>query len=180
MTNQSRPRAALVCAAACLVTGCQGLPEIGSVNAIGVRERVVGSPTDVYTRIARGAMTCWFGTAGPLRDAYIFQAEAEPASRGGRSKIVVRVRDREAASPRGLKAFSVTITPEKETVEIAVVNHKLPEPLGKTLEADVRRWSVGEVGCQGTGTWAEPDAPDKPPAAGPAKPKAVAKKARKS
>ena len=32
---------------------------------------VVGTPTEVYTRIARGVLTCWFGAAGPLKKAYI-------------------------------------------------------------------------------------------------------------
>ena len=27
--------------------------------------RPVGAPTEIYTRVARGILTCWFGPGGP-------------------------------------------------------------------------------------------------------------------
>ena len=39
-------------------------------------------------------------------------------------------------------------------------NIKLPEPLAKSMEADVRRWAAGSIGCaEGDKGW-EPRAPE--------------------
>ena len=54
---------------------------------------VVGTPTELYTRIARGALNCWFGATGPLKGRYIYHADAKPASQGGGSVIAARERN---------------------------------------------------------------------------------------
>ena len=107
----------------------------------------VGSPTDVYTRVARGALTCWFGASGPLKGPYIYHADAEPPSKGGRAEIVIRNRDATAADPRSLKAFSVGILPSSDGTRVDVENATIPEPLATRLGADAYRWAAGEEGC---------------------------------
>lgn len=111
---------------------------------------VVGSPTDVYTNVARGALTCWFGSRGPLKGEYIYHGEAEPPSKGGRAVIVIHHLDRDAPSPRGPRAYHVVIAQESPEVERTVVraeNLKMPEALAARMQADVRRWAAAETGC---------------------------------
>ncbi len=140
-------------AASLLLGGCSGasppvlptLPEI--VEALSLNEdQVVGSPTEVYARLARGAMECWFGSKGPLKADYIYHAQAEPVSHGGKSEITIYERDRGSANPRGL-ALRVAITPNEKTASISIENLKLPEPLAKSMSDDVRRWAAGGIGC---------------------------------
>jgi len=118
---------------------------------------VVGTPTEVYTRIARGVLTCWFGASGPLKMGYIYHAEAEPASKGGRSEIKIMVRDMAAADPRALRAYRVLISPSDGVTKVEAENIRLPEVLASRLAVDIERWSRDEAGCgEGpvTGGWA--------------------------
>ncbi len=124
-----------------------GLPTLPSLATFTGAKLPVGSPTEVYTRIARGALTCWFGASGPLKGPYIYHAEAEPPSKGGRAEIVVRTRDLTAADPRSLKAFRVAIAAGGEGTQVDIENAKIPEPLATRLTGDVRRWASDTEGC---------------------------------
>ncbi len=106
-----------------------------------------GTATEVYTRIARGALTCWFGASGPLKGPYIYFADADPPSKGGKAEIAVRTRDKDAADPRSLRAFAVDIAPTPEGTRVEVENLKIDPVLGDRLKADVFRWSAKEEGC---------------------------------
>ncbi len=139
------------------------MPSLASVSAIGAdsSERSIGSPTELYARIGRGAMACWFGANGPLKLGYIYHAEAEPASRGGKAEIVIHARELGQPNPRGPKAFRVGIVPAGETASVQSENLKMPEPMGSAMMADVERWSKGETACSNSaiaGTWS-PQAP---------------------
>lgn len=129
-------------------------------------EHLVGTPTELYTRIARGALTCWFGANGPLKGAYIYHADAQPPSKGGRSEIIIRVKDKDAADPRSLRAYRVSIAPGESGSVLETENVSIPEPLATSLGADVRRWAADEEGCAAaaaTGNW---NAGAQPPEAG--------------
>jgi hypothetical protein len=126
------------------------VPELPKLELPEGAPAVVGTPTEVYTRLARGALTCWFGTNGPLKGTHIFNADAEPPHKGGRAEIVIHEKDLQAPSPRGLKAYRVQIAPDGERTTIAVENLKLAKPLGDAMEQDVRRWATGEIGCRET------------------------------
>ena len=137
-----------------LLAGCSGaaLPELPSLatdtTSTGGKTVVEDSPTDIYARIARGAMACWFGTAGPLKANYIYHASAEPPSKGGNANIVIRERDKGSNNTGGLRAFRVSVTPvDDESSELVVENLKLPGPQAKSMTADVRRWATGAIGC---------------------------------
>ena len=109
---------------------------------------IVGSPTEVYERVARGAMSCWFGTNGPLKANYVYHAEAEPAGKGGKAEIVIHERDRRPTeNPKGIRAYRVAITPDDGQTTLVFENLKLPEPVAKAMEADARRWGTGALGC---------------------------------
>ena len=104
-------------------------------------ELVAGTPTEVYTRVARGALTCWFGASGPLKAAYIYHAEAEPASKGGASEIKIMTRDSAAADPRALRAYRVVFAPSEGGTRIEIENARMQEPLATRMRLDVKRWA---------------------------------------
>lgn len=128
----------------------QSVPSATSAlqNIMTPQDLVAGTPTEVYTRIARGALTCWFGAAGPLKAGYIYHAEAEPASKGGSSEIKIMTRDREADDPRALRAYRIVIAPSEDKTKVELENVRIPEPLAARLKEDVERWSKDEeAGC---------------------------------
>lgn len=173
-TKLSGKSAALV-AVALLGSGCASvsekpdfslpaMPSLASVSAIGAgsSEKTAGTPTELYGRIGRGAMACWFGANGPLKLGYIYHAEAEPASRGGKAEIIIHARELGQPNPRGPKAFLVNISPVGETASVQSENLKMPEAMGRAMTADVERWSRGETACSSSavaGTWS-PQSPD--------------------
>ena len=144
----------LLCGACSGLSPLPPLPDIADALSLN-QDAVVGSPTEVYSRIARGAMTCWFGARGPLKASYIYHAEAQPAAQGGKAEIVIHERDRLSEDPRGLRAFRVQITPNGDTARVAVENLKLEAPLASSMEKDVLRWAGGAIGCtEESGAWA--------------------------
>lgn len=167
--------AGIVAAASLLAAGCSSdsapqLPSLPDITGtLSPAKPVVGPPTDIYARIAREAMACWFGPSDPLKAGYIFHGEADPPSRGGKATIIIHERDPSADNPRGLRAFRILILPSGDTSEVSVENLKLPEPLARTMEQDVHRWAEGAIGCAGGGGgWdakppQEPDAPKSTP-----------------
>lgn len=163
--------------------GCAGLslPALPSPEEIGRDEkreppsglqamlipsgRVVGTPTEVYTRIARGVLTCWFGADGPLKSAYIYHAQADPASKGGNAQIRIMTRDHEASDPRALRAYLIAISPGEGVTKVEVENRRLPEPMAVRLKEDIDRWATGQDGCgEGpvTAGWSAEPAPETP------------------
>ncbi len=143
-------------ATVCLVLGgCSGLnlSELAPESTGSLHESpIVGTPTDIYARVARGALACWFGKAGPLRDGYVYHADAEPPAEGGKAKIVIHERNSSTENPRGLRAFRISIAPDGESSKISIENLKLPEPISKPMENDVHRWARGDIGCVDSNT----------------------------
>lgn len=118
---------------------------------------VMGRPTEIYERIARGALACWFGPSGALQSNYVYHADAEPPSKGGRAVIVIHERDRSSANPKGLRAYRIRIDPDNSGTIIATENLKLSELLAAAMDADARRWGAGATGCGATDAvgWSE-------------------------
>ncbi|MFN3869541.1 MAG: hypothetical protein ACK4MF_10800 [Hyphomicrobiaceae bacterium] len=113
---------------------------------------VIGTPTEVYERIGRGAVRCWLGANGPLKGTHLYEASAESAHKGGRAEIAVRERDPGAANPRGVKAFQIRIEPVgEEKASVAVENLKLPEELARQMVRNVEAWGAGAEGCDAGG-----------------------------
>ncbi len=149
------------------------MPELASVASIGTGapDKPVGSATEIYARVARGANTCWFvgpgpGQAGPLKKDYIYHAEADAPSRGGKAEIVIHARDPSQPNPRGAKAYRINIDPDGEAAAtLKTENLKMPDPMAAAMSADVSRWAKGDQGCQGASTVAGWGAPPPAPAA---------------
>lgn len=109
---------------------------------------VVGTPTEVYTRVARGALNCWFGVRGPLKGRYIYHADAESPARGGKAEIAVHELDRESKDPRGGRALKIFIVPEGDGTKVSYENQKLPPDLAEAMRKDVDRWAADRMGCE--------------------------------
>jgi len=124
------------------------------------------SPVEVYSRVARGALRCWFGPEGSLKKTHVFHAKVEPPANGGTADIGVHTR--EAGSSHGvLRAFGVTITPSESGSVVEAQNFRFPDPQATIMIADVRRWASGKDECSivGTGGWDAAQPPPPPPAA---------------
>ena len=118
------------------------LPELGT-SPPAIR----GSPTEVYTRIARGAVTCWFGAHGPLKGTHVYHAVANPPSKGGQARILIHKLDASRKDKRGVRAYAVDIVPEGKTARLEIQNAKMEEPRGSEMAQDARRWASGQEGC---------------------------------
>jgi hypothetical protein len=129
------------------LSGCSGssLPKLPKVELPVAAHSE--EPSEIYTRIARGAMACWFGTSGPLKQAYVFHADVAPPSANAGAEIVIHERDRTNPSPLGLRAYRVLIKRVPEGTAVAGENLKMPEPLGTTMTQDVQRWAADKIDC---------------------------------
>lgn len=155
-------------------TGGLSLPSLPKMPTVAdftpaPAEKPVGSTTEVYARIARGANACWFAAGGPLKRDYIYHAEADAPSRGGKAEITIHAREPSHPNPRGAKAYRIQIDPDGEAAKIQTENLRMTELAANEMTADVNRWANGEQGCAGNSTaagWApqsaEPPAPSKP------------------
>ncbi|MDX2290440.1 MAG: hypothetical protein NW217_16690 [Hyphomicrobiaceae bacterium] len=122
------------------------IPKAASQLSAGVRQPV-GTATEVYTRVARGALTCWMGAHGPLKGTHLFQADAEPAHKGGRSEIALHERIADAPNKPGRRVYAVTIEPHGERATVEAQNLHLPPAQGDGMHQDVQRWAANEEGC---------------------------------
>ncbi|MBU2582621.1 MAG: hypothetical protein KJ622_12970 [Alphaproteobacteria bacterium] len=125
----------------------------------------VGSATEVYTRVARGALTCWMGGQGGMRATHLFQADAKPRSEGGAAQIDIHERLKDKPNVPGKRVFAVTIAPLGEGASVTVDNLGLPQQEGEAMSLDVERWAAAEEGCPKepiTEGWAIPAAVTEP------------------
>ena len=167
------------------VGGCAGgapplppLPQLPALGAANEPTRADASSTEVYRRIAAGAVACWFSPQGALARTHMFHADADPAARGGIVEVYVHERDRTGPQPWGTKVFRIALAPVGEQTTIDVRNLKLPEPLAAQMRTDVFQWAVDGPSCKagdgGTGFNIEEPAPPPKPK-GKVRPKAKAK-----
>ena len=119
-----------------------------SLTTLGSTPTVTGSVTDVYSRVANRALNCWFGATGPLKPTHVFAAEAPPPSSGAAAEIVIHEKDTGAPSPRGTRAFRITIARESDvTTRLVLQAGKLPTDLADAMERDVVAWGIGKDSC---------------------------------
>lgn len=109
------------------------------------------SPAEIYARIARGALGCWFAPAGPLKSTHIFHADVAPPSDNAGAEIVIHERDAAAESPRSIRAYRILITRAPEGTFVAGENLKLPAALAIRMDEDIHRWAKGQGGCNTAG-----------------------------
>ena len=115
-----------------------GMPASASSNSI----------TEVYSRIARGAMTCWFGSGGPLKPTHIFFADVAPPSSGGAAEIVIHERDLTQPSPWGRRAFRVMLRTVDGSTTVEIENLAMPDDVAGRMRDDVLQWRDDKTSCQ--------------------------------
>ena len=114
-------------------------------------------PPEIYARIARGALGCWFAPSGPLKRTHIFHADVAPPSDNAGAEIVIHERDNTTGqSPRAIRAYRIVITRAPEGTFVASENLKLPAALSTRMDDDIHRWAKGQAGCDVPGTEAWP------------------------
>jgi hypothetical protein len=138
---------------------------------------------EIYSRVARGAKACWFGTGKPLEASHVFEGKLEPESEGGAAEVAVHIRTSDQPNPRGGKVFIVSITKEGEGTSLVTESRRLPDALANSLRADVAKWArTGSVECgalampENQVAAGAPPLPERKPAVKRAKGKAKGKK----
>lgn len=150
-----------IAAVALLLTGCSGNPSAVLSNvlttaslpaALPAADSALATqpPTVVYAAIAQKALTCWMGPQGPLKNTYIFHADAASPTTGGQAEIVLQERDTTQKHPWGPRAFRIDLTPEGGGTDtrVSMTNIKLPKDLADAVRTDVIGWAQGSDGCQ--------------------------------
>jgi hypothetical protein len=153
----------LVCVLAVGIGGCSTasppvLPstsvplETGAVSPVLTGQALVesstvvpGTPVEVYSLVARGALRCWFGADGPLKTTHIFHADAPSPGQRGATEIVLHERE---GDQRGSRAFRVSFEGDGGSVRVASTSMKIQPPLAEPMARDVEAWAKGEAGCQ--------------------------------
>lgn len=148
MTRSALAASGIVAAA--LLAGCSGSLDVGAIAKIGLTgqsDRVAAVPSEVYTRVARGANQCWFGARGVLRDTHIFYGEAAATGKGPQAEIIVHERDRQGERPWGLKALRITMVGVGDETDVSITNLKMPDAETAQLSRDVLSWAQGSLEC---------------------------------
>ncbi len=150
----SRTRlASLVALFAVAIGGCSGTGDspaslmTASLAASAGSGAFSAPPTEVYSRIARGALKCWFGRSGSLKGTHVFHADADSPVKGGAAEIVVFERDAANPNPRGLRALRIVIAPVGEGTHVGVEILRVPGAPGARMREDVIRWGGGSTAC---------------------------------
>lgn len=110
---------------------------------------VPGTPTEVYTQLARGIMACWLGASGPLKQSHIYHADAQPAAvGGGEAEIVLQERDTTLRDQRGVRAFRVQVTPDPGGSRVVAAALKMETQRANAMTKDIAVWAKGGSGCE--------------------------------
>ena len=125
-------------------TGAVAAPATPAPEVVTI---AAGTPTDIYARVASGALRCWFGAGGPLKATHIFNAEAAPPSEGGVAEIVVHERDLTSRDQRGTRALRVAFVGRGGSVEVGISPLKIGPPMSELMVRDVETWAQGGSGC---------------------------------
>jgi len=149
--------AAVVCLMSLVLGGCEGtgvlktaslssLPTLPTITAHSSNHSE--STHEIYSRVARGAKTCWFGPGKPLVKGYVFDGEAASDADGGAAEVAVHVRTPDQPNPRGGKVFIVSITKVADSSKLEMESRRIPDGMAEQLRADVARWAkTGTVEC---------------------------------
>jgi hypothetical protein len=109
---------------------------------------VPGTPIQVYSAVARGALGCWFAPGGPLKVSHVFRAEAEPPTKGGGAEIVIYERDRSFRDQRGAQAYRIAFASDIGGVRVGMTAIKLEGARAQVMAKDVVAWAKGASSCQ--------------------------------
>ena len=142
--------------------GNAALPTLSGLG--GVTTEHAEPPVEIYSRIARGALRCWFGAQGSLKKAYVFHADVAPDSAAGGAEIAIYERDKAGQGARAVRAMRITIARSGGGSNVQLENFRMPEAVAADMGADVNRFVQGQQGCSviGLGGWQAEAGKDEP------------------
>ena len=120
----------------------------GQPNAYESAFMVPGTPTSIYTLVARGVLNCWLGASGPMGATHVFTAEAAPPNQGGAAEIVLHERDPSFRDQRGPRALRLRFERAQGGVRVGFVNLRLGAALAEAMSQDAATWAKGGSGCR--------------------------------
>ena len=125
-------------------------------------------PVEIYSRIARGALRCWFGTEGSLKKSHVFHADVAPVAANTGAEIAIYERDKSGQTPRAIRAYRITIARSGEGSNVQSENYRMPGSVARDMGADIGRWGQGQEGCSvvGLGGWTAEQVEEEPVKAG--------------
>jgi hypothetical protein len=125
------------------------LPKLPASIAITGHTSSHGENThEIYSRVARGAKTCWFGPDKPLTKGYVFDGESASDADGGAAEVAVHVRTPDQPNPRGGKVFIVSITKVADGSKLEMESRRIPDAMAEQMRANVARWAkTGSIEC---------------------------------
>ena len=164
----------IIAALAHLGGGCEtaSLPTLPATLGIPVTSvSLAEPPVEVYSRIAKHALHCWFGLQGSLKRTHIFHADVAPPEAGGGAEITISERDPAAQTPRNFRAYRIQIAAAGGGSSLTTENYRMPQPTAEAMGADIGRWVQGKEGCSvvGVGGWGAQNAKEEPLPAPPKK-----------
>jgi hypothetical protein len=109
-------------------------------------------PSEVYAKVARGALKCWFGPSGALKATHAFHARVDPPASGGSAEIVVHTRDPAQPAYGAVRAYHIAISPSGSGSTVEAQNLRFPDVQGGAMTADVTGWINGKEGCTARAT----------------------------
>jgi hypothetical protein len=158
-------RALALALSAVVLGGCEGtsvlkteslpslsaLPTLPSLPAVAITPHSSShneNTHEIYSRVARGAKTCWFGPGKPLVQGYAFDGEVASDADGGAAEVAVHVRTPDQPNPRGGKVFIVSISKVADGSKLEMESRRIPDVMAEQMRADVARWAkAGSVEC---------------------------------
>jgi len=140
---------ALAAALCAPLMGCGGNLQTLQLGLPPEAHSYSGTPQDIYSRVARGVLGCWFGARGQLKPTHIFHADLPPAEKGEPAEIVIHERDPLSGNPRGLKAMRIVIAAKSEdTTTLQFEALRFTGETGDHMRASVERWAKGDAECE--------------------------------
>lgn len=140
-------------AGACLGAGGCGasLPEANLPKATALIDNshattIVGSPADIYQRIARQAQRCWFGPFGKLHTQYMMHADVPPPTSSEPVTLTVHRRLDSATKPWGPGLIRLELS-GTSTTTLTFENIGLKPAAQKTITEGLTRWANGRTDC---------------------------------
>lgn len=122
--------------------------KVQSLTDASLTFMAAGPPVDVYVLVARGAMSCWFSPAGPLRRSHVFTADVDPPSRGGAALVTLHEKSQKPTDQRGARAFQVAMTTAPGGTQVAVATPKMAPEIAEAMKVDVQIWARGKPSCE--------------------------------
>jgi len=137
--------------------GCSGnLPSLGAgvggdiTSSILVSDAnsnvVVGTPREIYEKIARRAQLCWFGPFGSVHDRYMMHADVPPPSSSAPVTMAVHRRLADLKKPWGPALMRVKFSGQTSTT-LSFQNNGLERAVMTRMSRTITRWANGRKNC---------------------------------